>query len=54
MIESVKGKLFPLDSLQERQDNFLSYYAKWGKDFLKELYKNSLTTEQEFVVLSEK
>jgi uncharacterized protein YllA (UPF0747 family) len=38
--------------LQERYDNMLYYYAKWGDSFISKLYEHSLTTEQEFVVLS--
>jgi len=40
--------------LQERYENVSYYYALWGKDFIRELYKHSLALEQEFVVLSEK
>ncbi|MBS1653781.1 MAG: bacillithiol biosynthesis cysteine-adding enzyme BshC [Bacteroidetes bacterium] len=53
-IHVLKEKLFPRDGLQERIDNFIPYYAGWGKDFIQQLYQYSLTTEQEFVVLREK
>jgi bacillithiol biosynthesis cysteine-adding enzyme BshC len=52
-VHSIKAALFPLNSLQERIDNFMPYYAKWGKEFIEVIYKNSLTLEQEFVVLEE-
>ncbi|MBS1936049.1 MAG: bacillithiol biosynthesis BshC, partial [Bacteroidetes bacterium] len=52
-IQAIKSALFPLNSLQERIENFMPYYAKWGKEFIGMLYKNSLALEQEFVVLSE-
>ncbi len=52
-IQSLKSALFPLNNLQERIDNFMPYYAKWGKDFISILYTNSLALEQEFVVLQE-
>jgi bacillithiol biosynthesis cysteine-adding enzyme BshC len=52
-IHTVKTALFPLNSLQERIENFMPYYAKWGKDFISMIYKNSLALEQEFVVLQE-
>jgi bacillithiol synthase len=52
-IQSLKSALFPLNNLQERIDNFMPYYAKWGKDFIALLYKHSLALEQEFVVLEE-
>lgn len=36
-IWAIKGKLFPNNIPQERYDNFSMYYAKYGKDFIKEL-----------------
>jgi bacillithiol biosynthesis cysteine-adding enzyme BshC len=52
-LHKIKLRLFPNDSLQERVDNLLPYYAKWGKDFIKAIYKNSLTLEQQFTILTE-
>lgn len=52
-VHSIKSALFPLNSLQERIDNFMPYYAKWGKEFIEIIYQHSLTLEQEFVVLEE-
>lgn len=43
--------LFPEDGLQERTENFMLFYAKYGKDFFKVIYENSLSLEQEFCVL---
>jgi bacillithiol biosynthesis cysteine-adding enzyme BshC len=53
-IQTIKSKLFPGNGLQERYDNMLYYYAKWGKEFIQQLYEHSLSLEQEFVILSEK
>lgn len=53
-ILQLKEALFPGGNLQERIENFMPYYAKWGSDFIKTLYENSLTLEQEFVILTEK
>ena len=53
-IHTIKEYLFPNNGLQERQDNFMSYYAKWGRDFINQLYKHSLGLEQEFVTVVEK
>ncbi|MCC7400449.1 MAG: bacillithiol biosynthesis cysteine-adding enzyme BshC [Chitinophagaceae bacterium] len=53
-VHAIKEKLFPGGGLQERHDNFMSYYAKWGKDFLKKIHEYSPGLEQEFVVISEK
>ncbi|MFI5132968.1 MAG: bacillithiol biosynthesis cysteine-adding enzyme BshC [Chitinophagales bacterium] len=52
-IHTVKEKLFPANGLQERYDNMLFYYAKWGKEFISKLYEHSLGLEEEFVVLNE-
>ena len=52
-INTIKEHLFPGNGLQERYDNFSYYYAKWGRDFICLLYKQSLNMEQEFVILQE-
>lgn len=51
-INQIKTALFPNNGLQERVDNFSSYYSKWGKEFIHMLYTHSLGLEQEFVVLN--
>lgn len=53
-LKQIKDQLFPGNGLQERIDNFIPYYAKWGKAFLEWLYTHSLATEQEFTILLEK
>jgi uncharacterized protein YllA (UPF0747 family) len=53
-IHTIKENLFPANGLQERHENVLHYYAKWGKGFIQKLYEQSLNLEQEFVVLTEK
>lgn len=52
-IHQIKDALFPQDGLQERIENFMPYYARWGKDFMETLCQKSLTLEQEFGVLVE-
>jgi bacillithiol synthase len=52
-IQHLKSALFPANGLQERKENFSSFYAKWGKTFIDQLYKHSLALEQEFMVLIE-
>ncbi len=52
-IHSIKAALFPGNNLQERTDNFSYYYAKWGASFFDKLYEQSLSFEQEFVILTE-
>lgn len=45
--------LFPGNGLQERTENFMLYYSWLGDDFIKILYENSLTLEQQFCILEE-
>ncbi len=53
-IQKVKAHLFPGNGLQERHENISYYYAKYGAAILKVLYDESLSLEQEFVMLTEK
>jgi bacillithiol biosynthesis cysteine-adding enzyme BshC len=53
-IHTIKEKLFPKNGLQERIENFMYYYAKWGRDFIQHIYEHSLSLEQEFVIVIEK
>lgn len=52
-IHAVKEHLFPGNGLQERKENLSYYYARRGKQFIKNLYETSLNLEQEFVILLE-
>jgi bacillithiol synthase len=52
-IAKLKQQLFPNNSLQERVENISGYYAKWGSGFVDELYKSSLSIEQQFILLRE-
>lgn len=49
----IKKQLFPNNNLQERVDNLLPYYAKWGMQFLQVIYENSPGLEQQLVILAE-
>jgi len=53
-LHKLKEQLFPHNSLQERIDNFMPFYAKWGPGFIELLYQQSGALEQEFTVLTEK
>ena len=53
-LSNVYSALFPNNTLQERTDNFMVYYAKWGKDIFKVIYEYSLAMEQEFCIVEEK
>ncbi|SDC49631.1 bacillithiol biosynthesis cysteine-adding enzyme BshC [Niabella drilacis] len=52
-VTKLKEQLFPLNSLQERIENFIPFYAQYGSSLIDTLYKHSLGLEQEFVVLEE-
>lgn len=52
-IAQVKQQLFPNKGLQERVENFSSFYAQWGSSFIDELYNHSLSLEQQFILLKE-
>ncbi|MBS1564108.1 MAG: bacillithiol biosynthesis cysteine-adding enzyme BshC [Bacteroidetes bacterium] len=51
-IHALRETLFPRGSLQERIDNFMPYYAKWGADFIETMYVNSPSLEPQFVIVS--
>lgn len=51
-LSALKKTLFPNNSLQERVDNFMPFYAKWGDEFIKMLYDHSLALEQQFAVIT--
>jgi bacillithiol biosynthesis cysteine-adding enzyme BshC len=50
-LDKLFSLLFPGDGLQERTENFMLFYSRWGNDFFKILYDASLTLEQEFCVI---
>ena len=50
-LHKIKSQLFPGNNLQERVENFMGLYARYGESFIKALYENSLTLEQQFTVL---
>jgi len=52
-LQKLKAQLFPNNGLQERIENLLPFYAKWGKEFIKMVYDNSGGLEQEFGILME-
>ncbi len=52
-IKKIRTNLFPGDELQERVENFIPFYAKWGKGFIKTIYDNALSLEQEFCIIKE-
>ncbi|HEX6431028.1 MAG TPA: bacillithiol biosynthesis cysteine-adding enzyme BshC [Niastella sp.] len=53
-IQTIRAAIFPRNSLQERIDNFMPWYALWGREFIHKVYEHSLTIEQQFIILEEK
>ncbi len=52
-LKKIRTNLFPDDQLQERVENFIPFYAKWGKGFIKTIYDNPVSLEQEFCIIKE-
>lgn len=50
-LQKLQSQLFPHNSLQERIENFMPFYAEYGKQFIQALYDASLTLEQEFCIM---
>lgn len=50
-ITRLKKVLFPDNNLQERVENFISFYAKYGPEFILQLHQHSPALESEFVLL---
>ncbi len=50
-LNKIFSALFPNEGLQERTENFMLFYSKWGNDFFKMLYDASLALEQEFCIM---
>jgi len=51
-LSAIKAELFPNESLQERVGNFMPFYSRYGPDFFKLIWENSLLLEQEFTVVT--
>lgn len=50
-VESIRQALFPNDSLQERLENFMPYFAKYGNRFFECIYNASGTLSHQFVII---
>lgn len=50
-IRGLKDKLFPGNGLQERTDNFLSFYLRYGESFFETLLKELNPLEEGFIVV---
>ncbi|HHM21827.1 MAG TPA: bacillithiol biosynthesis cysteine-adding enzyme BshC [Bacteroidetes bacterium] len=52
-IGRIKEKLFPGNGLQERYDNFLPFYLKYGKDFFNTLLEHFNPLDKQFKIFVE-
>ena len=52
-IRALKEKLYPKNGLQERYDNFISFYLKYGDRFIETLMKHLNPLEKGFIVIKE-
>lgn len=52
-LRALKEKLFPGNGLQERSDNFIPYYLKYGERFLDELKANLYPFDNGFLLLED-
>ena len=50
-LDKLFNALFPEDGLQERTENFMLFYSKWGNEFFDILYEYSLSLRQEFCII---
>ena len=50
-IWKLKSELFPNNNLQERVDNFMPYYAEYGQDLIRSIIDQSLSLEQQFILM---
>jgi uncharacterized protein YllA (UPF0747 family) len=51
-ISKIKASFFPNATLQERYDNFIPYYLKYGDNFIKKLKDELNPLDTNFVVLA--
>ncbi|WP_052598382.1 bacillithiol biosynthesis cysteine-adding enzyme BshC [Aureispira sp. CCB-QB1] len=52
-IQKLKDNLFPKNGLQERYDNFLAFYSRYGRTFLDTLKANLDVLDKKFVVIED-
>lgn len=51
-LEKIHATIFYNNSLQERIENIIPYYAKWGSKCIDTIVQHSLTTEQQFTIIA--
>ncbi len=50
-LQRIRSSVFPGNSLQERVDNFMPFYASRGKSFIENIYRQSPALQHEFGVM---
>ena len=53
-IDTVKNNLFPSNTLQERYDNFIPYFKKYGENWIEYIINAHSNLESEFIIFTEK
>ncbi len=53
-VTNLYDSLFPRGSLQERVENIIPFYSRWGSDFFNVLLQYSRGLEQDFTIICEK
>ena len=51
-IQSIKGSLFPKNSLQEREENFSEWVGAYGWDWVEAVLENSTTLKPSFTIIT--
>jgi uncharacterized protein YllA (UPF0747 family) len=51
-VTKLKQQLFPNNALQERVENFSTFYCMYGRQLIQQLYNCSLTLEQQFAIVN--
>ncbi|WP_162946241.1 bacillithiol biosynthesis cysteine-adding enzyme BshC [Chitinophaga barathri] len=52
-IRGIKDRLFPGNSLQERKENFISYYAQYGPSYFDDILKAINPVTDQLIIISE-
>ena len=51
-LQKIKAELFPNNGLQERVENILPFYARYGKDIIDCIYRHSPAADMQFGIIS--
>jgi len=52
-LAQARQQLYPNETLQERVDNLMSFYPRWGKSFIESLYQYTTSFNQQFCIIEE-